>query len=532
MAKKNSKSSTSRFAVWGLWLSAISLIALVVAGAMKVFESIGFYTPTDLTLLPRILWGGAGGILIGFAVFALLDPNRIRRFLSGRQAKYGSNALVTTIAFIAILVIANILAYQNPQQLDLTENKKNTLAPESINVIQSLPESVKATAFFSTQIDPTTARDLLEKYRTNSKGKFDFEFVDPDKNPLAAQDAGITGDGKILLQMGQNREIVPSASETEITAGFIRLLNPEKLVIYFLSGEGENDTQQPGGNSYTRIRAALESKNYIVKTLNLEAESIPDDAKVIVLAGPATPLSSQAVNALKGYLANGGSLVAMENPVALTDFGGKTDLLAEYLSSDWGITLDNDIIIDTQSPTSAYNATAYQYSQHPITENMGGVGVTFPFARSLSVSYDVQDVTVSELILTTDQAWGETDYATIKANQPAYDPQTEKAGPLLLVASSENTTTGGRVLVIGNSTFAIDDNFDYSGNGDFLVNSIDWGAQKEALINLTTASPTERSFVAPGTFQRMLMLASSICIIPLAILILGISSWYTRRKQG
>jgi len=532
MAEKNSKSNTSRFAAGGLWLSAVSLIALLVAGAMKVFESIGFYTPTDLTLLPRILWGGAGGILIGLAVFALLDPNRIRRFLSGRQAKYGSNAIVTTVAFVAILVIGNILAYQNPQQLDLTENKQNTLAPESIDVLQKLPETVKATVFFSTQLNPSTARELLEKYRTNSKGKFEYEFVDPDKNPLAAQDAGITGDGKILLQMGQNREIIPSASENEITAGFIRLLNPEQLVIYFLSGEGEHDIQQAGSDSYTRIRTALENKNYIVKTLNLEAESIPSDTKVIVLAGPITPLSPQAVNALKDYLASGGSLVAMENPVALNNFGDKKDLLAEYLSSDWGISLNNDIIIDTQSPTSAYNATAYQYSQHPITENMGGVGVTFPFARSLSVSYDNPDLTVSELILTTDQAWGETDYASIEANQPAYDPQTEQAGPLLLVASAENNSTGGRVLVIGNSTFAIDDNFDYSGNGDFLVNSIDWGAQKEELINLTTASPTERSFVAPGTFQRMLMLASSVCIIPLAILILGISAWYARRKQG
>jgi len=534
MAKtKETKSGTKQYAVWGLWISALAFIALLGAGAMKVFETIGFYTPTDTTLLPRLLWATGGFIIIGLALFALLDPNRALGLITGRQARYGSSALITTIAFIGIVVFVNVIVYQNPPQpWDLTESKENTLAPETVDVLQKVPDTVKATAFFTARFDTTSAKELLEKYRTNSKGKFTYEFVDPDRNPIAAQEAGITGDGKILLQMGTAREIIPTASETELTAGFIRLLNPEKLAVYFLTGEGEHNTEQVEEGSYTRIKQALENKNYVVKTLNLEAEKIPEDAKVIVLAGPRTPLSSQAVTAIKDYLANGGSLIAMENPIPLTNFGDKKDLLAEYLSNDWGITLNNDIVIDTQSPSSPLNATAYQYSQHPITENMGGVGVTFPFARSLSLSLDKQDVTGQELILTTPNAWGETDFESINANQPNYDPQTEQVGPMVLAVAAENTATGGRLFATGNSGFAIDDNFDYSGNGDLLVNAIDWGASKEELISLTTADAVERTFVAPSNLQRMIMFAGAICLIPLAIIIMGVSSWYARKKQG
>ena len=299
MKNKQASKSTSRFAVYGLWLSAISVLVLAVSVAMKVFETIGLYTPTDLSLLPRLIWGSAAGIVIGFAIFALLAPNRIRAFLTGRQAKYGSNALITSIAFIGIIIFANVLAYQNPVPLDWTEAKQNTLAPETVDVLHKLPGPVSATAFFSSRSNSDSARELLEKFRTNSQGRFEYKFVDPDKNPLAAQKAGITGDGKILLEMGQNREIVATASESEMTGGFIRLLNPEKLGVYFLAGEGEHDIEQQGDTSYTRIRQALESKNYIVKTLNLEAQEIPEDAKVIVLAGPATPLSEQALQALE-----------------------------------------------------------------------------------------------------------------------------------------------------------------------------------------------------------------------------------------
>jgi ABC-type uncharacterized transport system involved in gliding motility auxiliary subunit len=163
---------------------------------------------------------------------------------------------------------------------------------------------------------------------------------------------------------------------------------------------------------------------------------------------------------------------------------------------------------------------------------MGGVGVTFPFARSLSVTLDKQNVTTQELILTTEAAWGENDFASIESNQPGYDPQTEQSGPMILAAAAENSATGGRLFVTGNSGFAIDENFDYSGNGDLLVNAIDWGASKEELISLTTADTVERTFVAPGNVQRMIMFAGAICLIPLAIILMGVSSWYARKKQG
>jgi len=532
MNKNQTPKNSSRYAVIGLWLSALSIIALAIAVAIKVFEVMGLYTVDDLTLLPRLIWGSAGGILIGLAIFAILAPKRVRALLTGRQAKYGSNALVISIAFIGILIFGNVLAFQNPVPIDWTETKENTLAPETINVLQSLPQTVSATAYFSSQSSDTDARALLEKLRTNSKGRFEYKFVDPDKNPVAAQKDGITGDGKVVLQMGESHEIVAVASENEMTSGFIRLLNPEKSAVYFLTGEGEHNTEQSTDTSYTSIRAALENKNYVVGTLNLEAQKIPQDAKVIVIGGPTTPLSQQASQALESYLASGGSLIVLENPIPLTDFGNKSDYLADYLSSTWGITLNNDIIIDTQSPTSPYNATAYQYSQHPITEKMGGVGVAFPYARSLTTSQDVQDVTVTDLIYTTDASWGETDFTSIQPGPPSFDAQTEQKGPMLLAAASENSTTKGRVVVIGNSSFAIDQNFSYSGNGDLLVNCIDWGAEKESLINLTEAKSIDRTFVAPSPISRMVMLAGSVCLIPLVILIAGIASWLSRRRQG
>jgi ABC-type uncharacterized transport system involved in gliding motility auxiliary subunit len=472
--------------------------------------------------------------IVGFAVYALLDPDRVRKLLSGRQARYGSNSLILTIAFIGILVVLNLLANQYPQRWDVTEDKQNTLAPETIQALENLPQPVQATAFYSTRLNTQTAADLLEDFAASSDGKFEYQFIDPDSNPVLVNQLGITGDGKILLQMGEQQEIVTFASESELTGGLIRLLNPEQPMIYFLTGEGEHDIEGGGEGAYSRARQVLESKNYVVNTLNLQAENaIPQDARAIIVAGPLVPLSENSVELLREYLENGGSLMVLANPVPLTEFEDQKDLLAEYLASEWGIALNNDIVVDTNAPSSPFFAVGAQYAAHPITEKMQGVAAIFPYSRSLTVGAENIAITPTTLVLTIDQSWGETDFSALEGGQALeYNPESDAFGPMTLAASAENSANGSRVVVFGNSSFAQDENFDFYGNGDMFVNSVDWVAEQEALINLTSNPPQERTFNPPGSFQFILTIVSVVCLIPLGIIVAGAYAWVLRRKRG
>ncbi len=523
-----------RFAPLGLILSGLGFLTVIVVLVIRAFAAFGLYTPPDAELLNRILIIGAAVLVVGLAVYALLDPERVRKLLTGRQARYGSNSFILFIAFIGILVVVNILAEQYPQRWDITEDKQHTLAPETIQALQSLPEPVQASAFYSTRLNAESAAQLLEDFKANSNGKFDYQFVDPDANPVMVNQLGITGDGKILLKMGEQQEIVTLASETDLASGLIRLLNPEKPVLYFLSGEGEHDTENSGTGSYTRARAVLESKNYVVQMLNLQAENaIPDDARAIVVAGPLVPLSESSLNLIKEYLANGGSLMLLSNPVPLTQFGDQPDLLADYLASDWGITLDNDIVVDTNSPSSPFFAVGAQYAAHPITEKMQGVAAIFPYSRSLTVGAENIDIAPTALVLTIDQSWGETDFTALEGGQTLEFNQGEDLlGPMTLAASAENSTTGSRVVVFGSSSFAQDENFDFSGNGDMFANAVDWVSEEESLINLTANSAQERTFNPPGSAQFILTIVSAVCLIPLVVIAAGVYAWVMRRRRG
>lgn len=535
--KNNKKPSTARnYSVIALIFALLACIATFFLGIMRGLLSMQLFTGLEVQDLNRYLIASAGLIILGLAAYAIMEPDKVRKFLTGRQARYGSNALVMTIAFLGILIVGNVLAYQNPKTLlDLTEDKTNTLSPEMTSALESLPEKVTATGFFSQGNSTQSAEQLLTNIKANSNGKFDYNFINPDRDPQAAINAGITGDGKILLQMGEREEIVAFASETEILKGMLRLLNPGSTVVYFLTGHGERDAEQPGDVSMTRAKATLESKNYTVKTLNLIAENqIPEDASVIVIAGPIQPVSEDEVNLLKEYLANGGSLIVMEDPTALTEFGDVSDPLADMLSQNWGITLNNDIVVDLNSPQLTIAAAAYYDSSHPVTLNTNNLISFFPFTRSLNMAGSIEEVILTSLVQTNDRSWGETDFESLTqgGGPPSFDESVEAQGPLSLVVAGENTTTGGRVVVFGGSNFAIDPNFDAYGNGDMFVNSIDWAAEQEELANITPKTPTERTFNLPGQFQWVAILLGSVFIIPGLVVLAGISSWLARRRQG
>ncbi len=534
--KKRSALRARNSSIVALIFALLACIATFLLGITRGLIAMGVFTVKNVESVQRYLLVGAALVILGLAAYAIMEPDRVRRFFTGRQARYGSNALVTTLAFLGILIVGNVLAYQNPgKPIDMTEDKTNTLSPELTNALKTLPEKVTATAFFTSNSSTDAAQKLLSNIKASSKGKFDYSFVNPDRAPEVAKSAGITGDGKILLQMGDRKEIVASASETEILKGFLRLLHPGSNVVYFLTGHGERDIEQASDTSMTRAKTTLESKNYTVKTLNLLAQNqIPADANVIVIAGPLKPVSEEEVKLLKGYLDKGGSLIVMEDPTPLTQFGDAPDPLADMLVKDWGITFDNDIVIDLNSPQPTTAVSAMYNGAHAITRNMNNLVTYYPDTRSLTVAESVQGVTLTQLVQTNERSWGETDFKSLTqgGSQVGLDPATEKQGPLTLAVAGENATTKGRVVVFGTSNLAIDQIFDSYGNGDMFVNSVDWAAEQENLANITPKTPTERRFNAPGQLQWIAILLGSVFIIPGLVVLAGVSTWLSRRRQG
>src|SRR5512143_3493672 len=148
------KPNWRRFAPIGLYLA---LLAALAAISLYIIQR-------EWNLYLQI---SLGLVLDGLAIYALLDPDRVRMALTGRQARYGSNTLVMSLAFVGILVVVNYVGYKNTVRKDLTEGQQNTLAPETIDTLNKLPQPVEALAFYSQRVasQSDTAKKLLEQYK-------------------------------------------------------------------------------------------------------------------------------------------------------------------------------------------------------------------------------------------------------------------------------------------------------------------------------------------------------------------------------
>ena len=90
MAKKSNSSkkwTVRRLAPAGLWISGLAILVAGIMLVIKLLTYIGLYTPTSQKPFTLTLWICLGVVLIGLAVYALLDPRRVREFLAGRQAR-------------------------------------------------------------------------------------------------------------------------------------------------------------------------------------------------------------------------------------------------------------------------------------------------------------------------------------------------------------------------------------------------------------------------------------------------------------
>lgn len=513
------KATLKKYSVGFLYLSGLA--AIVSVGLFVVFQK--FELPLQISL---------GVMILGAAIYTILSPEKVRELFTGRSARYGSNALIMSLAFIGILVVLNYIVYNNDHKWDLTQDQENTLAPETIQVLTQLEKPITVQAFFTANMSTDSAKKLLENYKSQSTGKFDYQFIDPNANPVAAQEANITRDGTLVLNYDGRKEAVTTLSEEEITAGIIKVTNPGKRVVYFLTGHGEFDVNGSDETAYSQVKKTLESKNYTVESLNLiSTPKIPVDALAVIVAGPKKPLDIQEVSLLSAWVASGKSLVYLTDPAVILDWGDAKDPVVDYLASEWGISLNNDMIIDPNVNPPLF-AVANSYADHSITQKLQSMATVFPTAHSIAVAEGSNGVTLTELIKSSDNTWGETDLDSIKNNRVTFDSGKDIQGPVTLAASGENSQTNARVVVAGDADFASDQYFQSYGNGDFIINIVDWAAQQEKLINLTPKANTQRVLALPNQYTVGLLLFGILIVLPGLVLVFGIYNWVSRRRKG
>ena len=473
--------------------------------------------------------------LVLLAFFFVEHFEVLRAFSVRRSTWVGANSLLMVLLFLALLTILNFILSRHTHRFDLSETGKFSLAPQTINVLENLKREIKVTGFFQEGSRPREEfKDLAESYRYHSN-RLSYELLDPDRRPAIAKQYGITQYNSVVLESGKREARIKAAAdivtEEELTNALIRVSRDERKVVYFLEGHGEHRIDDTGQTGYSQVKEALEREGFDIKTLSILKEGkIPQDASIVIIGGPQRSFLGGEKEAIRQYTKDKGQILLMLDPQEKT---GLEDLLAE-----WGITLDNDLIVDISpnlrllgfDPT---NALVLTYTSHEIVKDLR-LATLFPVARSIHFSSEKEPALVYQALARTGpSSWGETNFASREAR---FDPTLDQKGPLDIAAAveiregeSDSKATGARFVIIGDSDFATNGFFNFSGNSDLVMASVNWLAQEKDLISIRPKEAKSAPLILTQT-QGRIFFYIPVIVLPAVVIATGIGIWRRRKR--
>src|SRR3984893_4895569 len=141
-------------------------------------------------------------------------------FLKARQTKYAAYATMYVVVVFAIITVANVLAERYNKSYDATANKRYSLSEQTAKIVKGLKQNATIT-YFNQSTRFRDGKDLLEEYK-NLSPRVKVEYVDPDKDPQRAREAGVRNFGTAIIQVGAKKEEAKSMTEEGITGAFLR----------------------------------------------------------------------------------------------------------------------------------------------------------------------------------------------------------------------------------------------------------------------------------------------------------------------
>ena len=303
-----------------------------VAVALAIWVLSGTSNAAAVARLDQYRFYFALAGLVCMLIYMLSQWRELAKLFSRRQARYGTLAASSVLIVLGILVAINYIGKRQNKRWDLTAAKQFSLSDQTRNVVSKLDSPLHIMVFVqNTDFQPY--QDKLKEYEYLSK-QVSTEFIDPDQKQTVARQNQVTQYGTILFQYKGRTERVTANSEQDITNGIIKVVSGQQRKLYFTQGHGERDTGSSDRDGYNAVGAALGRENYTLdKLILVQQGSVPDDASVVVVAGPRTDFFPPEVEALKKFLDKGGKLFLMLDPPDKVDSPPLTTLMMPLVMS-------------------------------------------------------------------------------------------------------------------------------------------------------------------------------------------------------
>ncbi|WP_017814151.1 GldG family protein [Paenibacillus shenyangensis] len=463
---------------------------------------------------------------------------------------YRTNAIVIAVAAIGIFIVLTLfLNSLGTFQLDLTKDRQNTLSDQTITTLQNIKDPVEAMVF----IDPSDAQvytrqvtDLLNEYhKINSK--LEVKEYGLLQNPELARQYGVTG-STVVFKHGEQTKLIPvegmfnfgnadgsteqeaaSASyefsgEQKLTSGLVALTSSQTYKAYLLNGHNEFNT-----STISVLAGELGSENITVSELSLAQQgAVPKDASVLMIIAPQTDLSDAETKVIRQYLDGGGKLFLSLgfNEKAKTSWTNLDSLMSTY-----GITDTHAVAVEPKD-TSLYDPLTIvpEYGNHAITNKLAASDLYTIMSLSIALKQEGKEGwTVTPLLTSSSNSYGETDLSGLLESRTERG-SNDLAGPFDLGYAVSSTKGETKAIILGGSTFMMDQSISQQGNLDFVLNSVNDLVGNDSQVTIRPRVEEQYKTAELTLSQARTIFMVTVIVLPLLLVAIGVFLWWRRRR--
>ncbi|MBT6659008.1 MAG: GldG family protein [Verrucomicrobia bacterium] len=485
------------------------------------------------------------------------DPQQLASFSPTVRGAISRRVILAAVVATVCVVLANLLALQNPARIVLSQSADHSLSPLTKNVLGALTNDVRAVVLFDRQADLfEPVKNLLTEYERKSP-RLKLELIDLAREPARAEE--VQQQLQMPLNSPENRVIfaannsAKAISESELsildfsefidtrearrthfageklfTSAIVAVTEGRHTKVGFVTGHGEHKASDTGGQwGYSKFFNILQQKGLLLQEIPLAGtNSIPADCRLLIIAGPRTPYNRDELAKLREFVGTGGSLFTLFNFYSLQRPTGLEKFLADY---DFEIGFNQ--VSDSKNEQSGQGGLLLvdDLGSHPITKPILNSRLHLLLPRSVDILEAENDESPPGSILAHSSDAGQA-VGQIQGNKGS----VEREGKIPLIAAKLHANDGqppARLVVAGDSLFLGNSAIEAGANRDFASLAVNWLLEREHLLAIAPRTVTEYRIVlshAEMTSVTWLLLL----VLPGGTLGLGLLWWRRQMKRS
>ncbi|MCZ7635639.1 MAG: GldG family protein [Verrucomicrobia bacterium] len=331
-------------------------------------------------------------------------------FSGAQRVRVGTQVLVALLAGLAIVGMANYLAARHYHRFQWTSDARFDLSRTTRQVLGAVTNEMSVILLFDRDhpLFPSVY-GLLSEY-AYACPRLKLEHLnyrrDPGRAELLAARLQLASSETdlVVFEAGNRFKIVRAAElsdydvasllagEREVrrvafkgeplfTHAIAALLDTQSPVACFLRGHGEHD---PASDEkllgYSRFAGLLRQKGIEVQTLELLGNTeVPEACRLLVIAGPRSPLDPLELERLTRYVQRGGRVLAL---LSFHQAQRERTGLEDWLQG-WGVTVGDNFVFDPDQSIRGNDLVVSNYSAHAITAPLRDRRLHLVLARSM-----------------------------------------------------------------------------------------------------------------------------------------------------